>query len=357
MWAAASVEGAITAEEKLLRRHVRSPFQLGRVAVDLPTLGLGTQYINTLDVNPDVGSDGKVPLVLTHGAGSGMGFFFKNIEPLATLGGVRRRLLVFDWLGQAGSSRPAYPYGGLRAPSWTLSEEQKVDAAIKFAVDSLEAWREAMQLERIDLLAHSMGGYLATQYSLTYPERVRRLVLISPVGWAQRPSGELLKGRASGVFGALWDTGIGNFGFARTIGRVAKGSAQSAVVGRLNIVDDQDARLLGEYFWNALCSQPISGEKNVNWLLEPFFSPAPFGFYAKRPVSSEPAERLARLPPTTLLYGKHDLHYIPTMPQAVKVVQAASSQPVRMHYVSHADHHLYVDNPAEFHRYCEAALA
>jgi len=357
VWASASLDRAISAEAAILQKHVRSPFHHGRVSVDLPSLGLGEQFINTLDVNPDVDSKERLPMVLTHGAGSGMGFFFKNIEPLATLGGVRRRLLVFDWLGQAGSSRPSYPYGGLHAPSFVLSEDQKIDAAIKFAVDSMEAWRAAMHLERFDLLAHSMGGYLATQYAMTYPERVRRLVLISPVGWAATPTGKLASGKAGGFFGALWGSGLGNFGFARTVGRMAKGTLQNIMIGRLNIRDEKDATLLAEYFWNTLCSQPISGEKNVNWLLDPYFSPAPFGFYAKRPVSSEPAERLAKLPPTTLLYGSHDLHYIPTMPEAVATVQAASHQPVRMHHVPNADHHLYCDNPAVFHRHCEKALA
>lgn len=32
-----------------------------------------------------------------------------------------------------------------------------------FSVDSLEAWRAALQIESFDLVAHSMGGYLATQ--------------------------------------------------------------------------------------------------------------------------------------------------------------------------------------------------
>jgi hypothetical protein len=67
----------------------------------------------------------------------------------------------------------------------------------------------------------------------------------------------------------------------------------------------KDARAVaasfGRYFWNSLCAQPISGEKNVNWLLVPYLPPAPFGFYARRPVCTEPAERLARLPPTTLI--------------------------------------------------------
>ncbi len=72
---------------------------------------------------------------------------------------------------------------------------------------------------------------------------------------------------------------------------------------------------------------------------------------------SEPAERLASLPPTTLLYGAHDLHYIPTMPQAIKAVDAAAANKVSMFFVRGADHHLYIDNPDEFHSYVARALA
>ena len=354
-WTGATMSAAITAEEALFSKHIRSPYELGKVKVELPQLGLGTQYVNTLHVNADV-EDG-VPIVLTHGAGGGIGFFYSNIEALANLGGVRRRLLAFDWLGCALSSRPSYPYGGFAKPSFMLSEEEKIDAAIRFSVESLEAWRQAMSLERMDLLAHSMGGYLATQYAMRYPQNVRRLVLISPVGWAEQPKGAYADSKASGLFGALWASGLGNFGFAKVLGRAASQTARNAVVGRLGIDDDDERRLLGEYFWNALCAQPVSGEQAVNYLLVPYVPPAPFGFYARRPVSTERRERLAALPPTTLLYGSHDLHYIPTMPQAVKAVQACSSSTVRMAFVSNSDHHLYVDNPRDFHKQVEKALA
>jgi len=354
LWTGTSWNDAIACEHRLLERYVRSAFTLGRVPVDLPSLGLGTQHINVLDINSDAPG---VPILWLHGAGAGLGFGYRNYDALASLGGVRRRVIGIDWLGQAGSSRPSYPYGGLHAPSWTKPEEERVSSAIAFSVDSLEALRDKLGLEQVDIVAHSMGGYLSTQYALAHPERVRRLVLVSPVGWAAKPKGELAKARAAGVFGALWDSHVGNFGLLRTVGRIVKGVAKGAVVGRFGIDDEEERALVSDYFWSQLCGQSISSERSVNWLLEPYVSPAPFGFYAKRPVSGEPAERLARLPPTTLLYGSHDLHYIPTMPEAVKAVAAATASPVTMSFVRGSDHHLYIDNPADFHAYVQHALA
>lgn len=356
LWTGASKLRAIADEEALLRAFVRSPFKLGRVPIDVTSLGLGRQYINTVDVNPDADSS-TVPIVWLHGAGSGLGFGYRNYDALANLGGSRRRVLGCDWLGQAGSSRPSFPYGGLRPPTWTLSEEQQVDAAITFSVESLEAWRESLGLESFDLVAHSMGGYLATQYALSHPTRVRRLVLVSPVGWATKPQGELARGRAGGLFGLLWDTGLGNFGLLRILGRCASRVAKDAVVGRFGIRDERERDLVANYFWSGLTAQPLSSEKTVNYLLEPYFSPAPFGFYAKRPVATEAPDRLAALPPTTLLYGSHDLHYIPTMPKAVEQVAAAATSPVAMRFVRGADHHLYIDNPKDFHAEVAKALA
>ena len=74
LWTGTSWNDAIACEEKLLRRYVHSQFQLGRVPVDLPSLGLGRQHINILDVNPSVSKG--VPIVWLHGAGSGLGFGF-----------------------------------------------------------------------------------------------------------------------------------------------------------------------------------------------------------------------------------------------------------------------------------------
>jgi pimeloyl-ACP methyl ester carboxylesterase len=47
-------------------------------------------------------------------------------------------------------------------------------------VDDVEALREHLGLDQVDLLGHSAGANLATLYAARYPERVRKLALITP---------------------------------------------------------------------------------------------------------------------------------------------------------------------------------
>ena len=47
-------------------------------------------------------------------------------------------------------------------------------------VEDVEALRVHLGLERMDLLAHSAGAVLATMYAAAYPQRLSRLLLITP---------------------------------------------------------------------------------------------------------------------------------------------------------------------------------
>lgn len=87
-------------------------------------------------------------------------------EYLGNLGGLdaSRELVLLDPRGVGLSSDP-------------------IDA-VTFRVDRLvhdvEALRAHLGLERMDLLAHSAGANLATLYAAAYPERISRLILITP---------------------------------------------------------------------------------------------------------------------------------------------------------------------------------
>ncbi|GGS22902.1 hydrolase [Streptomyces nojiriensis] len=110
---------------------------------------------------------------------------------LGDLGGLsaHRRLIVLDLRGTGRSGVP----------------EDTSSYRCDRLVEDVEALREHLGLARIDLLAHSAGANLATQYAARYPDRVRRLALITPgtravgvvvTGESRRELARLRKGEA-----------------------------------------------------------------------------------------------------------------------------------------------------------------
>lgn len=52
-----------------------------------------------------------------------------------------------------------------------------------YYVEALEGWRKSSNIEKIDyLIGHSFGGYWSGSYAVRYPDNLRSLVLLSPVG-------------------------------------------------------------------------------------------------------------------------------------------------------------------------------
>ncbi|MEU1071300.1 MULTISPECIES: alpha/beta fold hydrolase [unclassified Streptomyces] len=85
---------------------------------------------------------------------------------LGDLGGLsaHRRLVLLDLRGTGDSAAPRDP-SSYRCDRMT---------------DDVEALREHLGLERVDLLAHSASGNLATLYAAAHPRRVGSLVLVTP---------------------------------------------------------------------------------------------------------------------------------------------------------------------------------
>lgn len=53
--------------------------------------------------------------------------------------------------------------------------------------EDLDALRRALNLERITILAHGFGGSVALTYALRYPERVKRLIMVSTSAVMESP--------------------------------------------------------------------------------------------------------------------------------------------------------------------------
>jgi pimeloyl-ACP methyl ester carboxylesterase len=98
------------------------------------------------------------PLVYLHGAGTVTGF--DALLPLAE----RFRLIV-----------PFHPGFG---PS---ADDPTIDDVHDYRRHYLDLFDE-LGLEELSLIGHSMGGWIAANFAADHPERVRRLVLVAPVG-------------------------------------------------------------------------------------------------------------------------------------------------------------------------------
>ncbi|MFD4632414.1 alpha/beta fold hydrolase [Streptomyces sp. NPDC058284] len=85
---------------------------------------------------------------------------------LGDLGGLtaHRRLILLDLRGTGDSAVPDDP------------ATYRCDRL----VDDVEALREHLGLDRIDVLGHSAGGDVATLYAARHPKRIRNLVLVTP---------------------------------------------------------------------------------------------------------------------------------------------------------------------------------
>jgi cardiolipin-specific phospholipase len=125
-----------------------------------------------------VGEEADQHLVMLHGYGAGLGFFYKNFEPLSRLKGWQ--LHALDMLGMGRSTRPAFK---IKAKE----REEAIREAEAWFVDALEEWRIKRKIDRFTLLGHSLGGYMAVAYALKYPGHLNKLILASPVGIPEDP--------------------------------------------------------------------------------------------------------------------------------------------------------------------------
>ncbi|MBD2364961.1 alpha/beta hydrolase [Anabaena minutissima FACHB-250] len=62
------------------------------------------------------------------------------------------------------------------------SEHPSIHHSIDLQVECIAEFLEALKLEKVYLVGHSLGGWIAASYALKYPEQVDKLVLIAPEG-------------------------------------------------------------------------------------------------------------------------------------------------------------------------------
>lgn len=117
-------------------------------------------------------------LVMLHGYGAGLGFYYKNFEALSRL--QHWKLYALDMLGMGRSSRPPFKITA-------KDKEGRIKEAESWFIDALEEWRIKRGIDKMTLLGHSLGGYMAVAYALKYPGHLSKLILASPVGVPEDP--------------------------------------------------------------------------------------------------------------------------------------------------------------------------
>uniref|UniRef100_A0A7S4IV17 AB hydrolase-1 domain-containing protein n=1 Tax=Vannella robusta TaxID=1487602 RepID=A0A7S4IV17_9EUKA len=153
-------------EKKLLNTHIKeNSFTLKDVKISK------NQFLHTLVINEGSQDKEKPNLVLMHGWSSGLALWSKNIDQLAK----HYNVYAIDLLGFGRSGRPFFP----------ISSKATPDQAKSFWVDSFHEWKvECFGNQKIILLGHSLGGFLACTYALEQPEDLQHVILAAPVGIA-----------------------------------------------------------------------------------------------------------------------------------------------------------------------------
>jgi pimeloyl-ACP methyl ester carboxylesterase len=107
-----------------------------------------------MDLHYEVYGSGD-PIVFHHSGGADLRVW-SLVEPLLRQ---KYRTVLFDGRGAGKSPSPVKP--------------------TDYVQDLLELFRH-LKLERAALVGHSMGGQIATEFALLYPERISKLVLLAP---------------------------------------------------------------------------------------------------------------------------------------------------------------------------------
>lgn len=330
-------------------------------------------------------------IVIIHGYGASLGFFYKNFDDLSRIKGVK--IHAIDLLGFGLSSRPKFPKNGVE----TVEEITKSE---DFFVDSLEEWRKKRNLDKFVLVGHSLGGYLSSCYTLKHQDKIEKLVLISPVGVERsdyqiigdaqttnavdKPDAQLAKPAVEGpeisnevyltqqeiiqpstsnisdssinsddgsqrripkfrgLWVSLWERHVSPFTILRTLGPVGPKFISRWSFARFGGLRNEDTMKMHMYAYKTFIAKG-SGEYALTRLLAP-------GALARMPM-------LDRLPgvlqvPSFWLYGDHDWMSRETGKKCVDDInKMAGKKSAAFKIVENAGHHVYLDNPTDFDRY------
>lgn len=284
-------------------------------------------------------------VVICHGFGAGLGFFYRNYAHIFQLPSVNR-VFAPDWLGMGRSSRPNFPKF-THHPKWQHQE------AINFFIESFELWRSRQlpPLSRFTLIGHSLGGYLAALYALKYPQYIEKLVLLSPIGIPLIPQFELESSKDDllAVTGHkipawiahLWSRNITPQWLIRMAGPWGPQIVQRYAEQRFHMLPQTHLKHFKDYLYH-ISADTASGEYALAAILSP-------GAWAREPLFNKLSDLTM---PTTFIFGDRDWMDYRHAQDALPTMKV----PCRVLRISNAGHYLFVDNSEEFNKIIEMEI-
>ena len=112
-----------------------------------------------MDVKPATPNGQSV--ILFHGKNF-TGFYWKEV--IAFLSDAGFRVIVPDQLG------------------WGLSTKPNAKYSFEMLAQNNMKLLDSLQIDKVNVIGHSMGGMLATRFALMYPEKTNKLILEDPLG-------------------------------------------------------------------------------------------------------------------------------------------------------------------------------
>jgi proline iminopeptidase len=240
----------------------------------------------------ECGSPGGKPVVVLHGGpGGGIAPFLRRFHnPRAY------RIILFDQRGCGKST----PFGELR-------ENTTLDL-----VADMERLREALGIERWQVLGGSWGSTLALAYAETYPERVSNLILRSVFLLRQAELAWFYQGGASWIFPDAWEA------YLKPIPEIEQHDMIIAYHKRLTGSDEAALRVCARAWsvWESTCLSLLPNAERVAQAADDRFAYAfarienhyfvNHGFFASDGELLKRAQRLNDIP-GVIVQGRYDI--------------------------------------------------
>jgi len=150
------VVGFISAGRVAAQGEVTYPYPVQYLSLTIESQPVQMAYMDVKPAQPN----GQTALLL-HGKNFN-GFYWANV--IRWLSDRGYRVVVPDQVGWGKSSHPNIHY------------------SFPLLADNTRQLLDKLKIDRVVVLAHSMGGMLGTRFTLMFPDRVSRLVLENPIG-------------------------------------------------------------------------------------------------------------------------------------------------------------------------------